>query len=55
MRIASISKPITAALVARLVDAGKLDLDKDIRQVVFECLSVYILHLCSVSGIEKVL
>jgi serine beta-lactamase-like protein LACTB len=32
MRIASISKCITAALVARLVDQGKLDLDKPIRE-----------------------
>ncbi|KAJ1348113.1 hypothetical protein KIN20_003344 [Parelaphostrongylus tenuis] len=31
MRIASISKPITAAIAARLVQEGKLDLDKSIQ------------------------
>ncbi|CAB3406866.1 unnamed protein product [Caenorhabditis bovis] len=31
MRIASISKPITATIAARLIEAGKLDIDKDIR------------------------
>ncbi|KHJ98230.1 hypothetical protein OESDEN_01782 [Oesophagostomum dentatum] len=31
MRIASISKPITAAIAARLVQDGKLDLDKSIQ------------------------
>ncbi|KAE9417472.1 hypothetical protein Angca_004383, partial [Angiostrongylus cantonensis] len=31
MRIASISKPITASITARLVQEGKLDLDKPIQ------------------------
>ncbi|VDM73197.1 unnamed protein product [Strongylus vulgaris] len=31
MRIASISKPITATIAARLVQSGKLDLDKPIQ------------------------
>lgn len=35
-RLASISKPITAACVLRLVEAGKLDLDADIRTYVPE-------------------
>ena len=30
MRIASISKPFTATIAAKLFEAGKLDLDKDI-------------------------
>uniref|UniRef100_A0A915Q372 Beta-lactamase-related domain-containing protein n=1 Tax=Setaria digitata TaxID=48799 RepID=A0A915Q372_9BILA len=34
MRIASISKPITAALAARLVQSGKLDLDASIQNYV---------------------
>ena len=31
MRIASISKPITAAIAAKLVEQGKLDLDQPIQ------------------------
>jgi CubicO group peptidase (beta-lactamase class C family) len=30
MRIASISKPITAAIAGKLVEMGKLELDKSI-------------------------
>ncbi|UMM26950.1 hypothetical protein L5515_010441 [Caenorhabditis briggsae] len=36
MRIASISKPITATLAAQLVENGKLDLDADIRKYLSE-------------------
>ncbi|CAI5449300.1 unnamed protein product [Caenorhabditis angaria] len=32
MRIASISKPITSTIAAKLVESGKLDLDKDIHE-----------------------
>ena len=32
MRIASISKPITMAAVGKLVELGKLDLDKDVTE-----------------------
>lgn len=35
MRIASISKPVTAALAARLVQSGKLDLDASIQVPAF--------------------
>ncbi|EJW75324.1 hypothetical protein WUBG_13765 [Wuchereria bancrofti] len=34
MRIASISKPVTAALAARLVQSGKLDLDASVQDYV---------------------
>lgn len=32
MRIASISKPITAAIAAKLVESGELDLEKPIHE-----------------------
>lgn len=35
MRIASISKPITSAIAAELVHAGKLDLDRPISVIIF--------------------
>lgn len=36
MRIASISKPITAAAAARLIEEGKLDLDVPVQEYVPE-------------------
>ena len=34
MRIASISKPITCAVAAKLLENGQLDLDKSVNQFV---------------------
>lgn len=36
MRIASISKPLTAAAAARLIEEGKLDLDVPVQKYVPE-------------------
>lgn len=41
MRIASISKPVTAAIAARLVQSGKLDLDASV-QVLTSIMEIFL-------------
>lgn len=42
MRIASISKPITASIAAKLVESGKIQLDKSIYVSFFNDFKTYI-------------